>query len=225
MNSRERRVLASIREVERYLEEPGFDSPRFIMIREQLAQAIARIEQLAAEQHSAAFARRARALELRRLRDELRVGHLLRISRSGKLLLDGMPGIMDELRVPHVRRGDQRLLAASARILAAVRPHAAVFLEAKFAPDFVARAEHAAQALEQAATDPRHGLNPRAVATSELRRELRAARALILALDSEINAAFMGNREVLERWRGIRRVRPRTGRPRKSTRNESSISR
>jgi hypothetical protein len=222
MNSRQQRVLASIANALSCLKLPLFQLPRLTRLREELAAKRREIESLGVTQHVETH--RSSGLEkIESLRGDLRARHLMPISREGKRLLKGMPGIDDALRIPHKRAKDDELLDASARILENVEPHAAVFRKALFHRDFIKRARRAADALAKeqvinANRPPARGSR----ATTDLKVALAEGREIIRSIDGLIEAEFFGNSAALQVWKGSKRVPKKMGRPKKRRPGSSS---
>lgn len=159
----------------------------------------------------------ARGRGLRNLRRELRVVHLLRIRKRGRVLLKGLPGIDESLRVPHDRAPNDDLIAAAKRIADAVRPHAKAFHRAKFARDFIKRMERAADTLAKAAGAPPDARSDRPLATKKLKDAIKDARLVVDSLDGLMAAHYPPRSPELRTWRKAKRVGARIGRPRKRT--------
>jgi hypothetical protein len=105
------------------------------------------------------------------------------------------------------------LLAASKKILDAVRPHAKAFRAAGFDRDFIVQAERTAKLLaaDESTTDT--ALSRRARITRSIPAALRHARDIVRAIDRVLVAEDVGPLE-LRTWRASIRVRARLGRPR-----------
>lgn len=150
---------------------------------------------------------------LAQTRRDLRQKHLLPIVSRGKVLLKGLPGIQDELRLPRVRASDAEWLAAAKRVAKAVRPHRKVFLEARFAPDFLQRLDDAARALQVKSRSENAAVERRAVETRALAASLRHCRELVASIDSLVMASDDIDPVWLIGWRHSKRIPKRVGRP------------
>jgi hypothetical protein len=133
MNGRQRLVVQAISNARVFLEGLNVTAPELVAAYEELETACDDLRKAEARQAAALPGAHGRGLS--NLRRELRVVHLLRIRKRGRVLLKGLPGIDDSLRVPHDRAPTQDLIAAAKRIADAVRPHAKTFYRAKFAAD------------------------------------------------------------------------------------------
>jgi hypothetical protein len=213
MNARQLRACASIQTAVSCLNQLRTVPPPVIELREQLQAAGKRIRDASVAQYMGGTRLGARGTKISQLSDALRVQHLLPVCRRGRLLLKGLPGIEDALRVPHARDSDELLLAAAKRIASAVAPHAKAFRKAKFRSDFIKRLEAAAAALQAATAVPNVARTKRSLATIAVRDEISHAREIIAAIDSLIAAEFHGDPGVVARWRKAKRIGGRIGRP------------
>ena len=191
------------------------NAPELLAAYEELETACESLGQAAVRQVNANPAAYGRGLK--NLRRELRVVHLLRIRKRGRVLLKGLPGIDESLRVPHDRAPNDKLIAAAKRIADAVRPHAKVFHRAMFSKDFIKRMERAADALAKAAEAPPEVRSARPLATKELKKAISDARLVVDSLDGLMAAHYSPRSPELSTWRKAKRVGARVGRPRKRT--------
>lgn len=146
-------------------------------------------------------------------RRNLRQKHLLPIVTRGKVLLAGLPGIREELRLPRVRASDAEWVAAARRVAKAVRPHKRAFLDAHFAPDFLQRLEAAAKELQAKSRSDNAQRTRRSVETRAVAESLRHCRDLVASIDSLVMASDDIDAGWLEAWRGAKRIPKRIGRP------------
>ena len=212
MNKRQQLVIASIDEALAYLIYIGSSIPEIAAAHLNLQAKRRNIAD--AVQSQAGAHRGARGWKLSTLRRELRVNHLLRIRKQGRVLLKGLPGIDDVLRVPHDRAPTKELVAAAKRIADAIRPHASAFHRAKFPRDFIKRMERAAAALDKAADAPISAMSDHPSATRALKEALQEGRLAIDGLDGLIVAAFPRGAHQVKTWKDAKRIRRPIGRPR-----------
>lgn len=217
MDKRQEQQLHSLRSSYRFLSNPRYDLPRIVALRKRLGECIAEAERHNSQQTRASVHGRDGSSRRDALRSDLRQ-QLLRISQDGKALLHGMPGIKDELRVPHERDPDEDLIAAAARLLGFAKRQRRVFIQADFARDFIVRAERTAIALEEHITRPTSPVKPGPLATRNLRLALSKGRATIPALTGEIAATFGRNSSDMRAWRSASRIGKPIGRPTNRTR-------
>jgi hypothetical protein len=215
MTSKQRRILASITRAYTFLKLRTFKSARLRGLTKELGDTLDLIHRVAVTQGS--DLQRPSTFEVVEYRKaELRTTHLMAISKDGKRLLKGLPGIADGLRVPHMRDGADKLLKAAERIFANVEPHAATFREAGFPRSFLADGRRAAKALAIAAkrydAEPPTRFSP---ATRTLKDVLAEGRSIISAIDGHLVAEFHQDRGDLEIWRTAKRIPRHLGRPKR----------
>lgn len=218
MNARQLRVTRSVNDALLSLRSRPFATPRIAKLRSELEAAARLIHELSQAQHNANAVAGADGRQIKYARRELRVAHLLPITRRGKLLLKGLPGIADALRVPHAHAPDAELLAATRRVAKAIRPHARAFRDAGFTKDFIAQLERAAKALAAKTANTDTMIGRRARATASLPAALAHAREIIAAIDSLVATELAGDVIALQLWRNAKRIPARMGRPRKPRR-------
>ena len=221
MNSRQERVVRSIDNARQVFGRLGVKAPELLAAHEELEAACDSLREATVQQFNAHPGVHGRGL--RNLRRELRVVHLLRIRKRGRVLLKGLPGIDDSLRVPHDRAPNDDLIAAAKRIADAVRPYAKAFHRAKFAKDFIKRMERAADALAKAADAPPDPRSDRPLATKKLKDAIKDARLVVDSLDGLMAAHYAPRSPELRTWRKAKRVGARIGRPRKRTTERTKV--
>jgi hypothetical protein len=214
MNSRQARALRSIESALSFLKGPKITVPRIASTRADLEASLARLKGLWVAQSSAFLSRGGDGIRAKNARRELRVKQLLPIARRGKLLLKGLPGIEDALRVPHSRASDESLLDAAERIATEVRPHAKVFVKSGFARTFIRDLERAAEAFRRVSSAGRTELSRSSRLTADLREEIAHARSIVATLDSMMLAEFEADTSTIELWRRAKRIPAKLGRPR-----------
>lgn len=122
MNTRQFLQYESIRHCQVVLRGKRFKGPEIDTLRQRFDRAADDVQKLWYEQEKTHRESRGEAGELRRMRADLRK-RLLRISRRAVVVLDGMPGIRDDLRVPHANVKNVDLLKSGARIVRNLRPY------------------------------------------------------------------------------------------------------
>lgn len=214
MNNRQHRVLHSLEGAVQWLAARKHQGKRIESLRRELAEAFANLNDLVRRQAGESGLVSLESGSVRRARQELRVKHLAPIVHRGRLLLKGLPGIEESLRMPHVRASNAEWMAASKKILKAVRPHAKAFRDAGFDKDFVAQAERTAKRLSATSATTDTALSRRAHITHSIPAALRQGRDIVRAID-RILAAEEPDASTLISWRAAIRVPARLGRPRK----------
>jgi hypothetical protein len=152
-----------------------------------------------------------------RLKQELR-RKLLRVSRNGALVLEGMPGVEDDLRVPHANAKTADLIDAATRIAKNARPHAATLVRAGLPKNFIKQIEISAGALATRTASTDTVISRRSRATRSLPDALRHGRRVIMAIDASVKSELAGNRSALRHWDDAKRIPARMGRPKKKRR-------
>lgn len=145
-------------------------------------------------------------------RRNLREKNLLPIVKRGKVLLKGLPGLREELRLPRVRASDAEWVAAARRIAKAMRQHKKVFVGAQFPPDFLQALERAARELHVVSRSENAQARQRSMSTRAVADGLAHCRDLVAAIDSLAVAAGVDPRW-LALWRKAKRIPKRVGRP------------
>ena len=224
MTSKQRRILASIENAWHFLHARGFKSARIRELTKELGDVRDRIGALTATQ-MADLSRKSSFEVVESLHTDLRTIHLLPLSRDGKRLLKGLPGIADSLRVPHMRSTADELLDAAERIFDNIEPHAATFRKSGYPRSFLADGRRAAKALRTAAKKYEAEPPPRfSPATIPLKDMLAEGRAIIDAVDSHVAAEFRHDRGNLRIWRTAKRIPRHVGRPKRRRPRDDSGS-
>ena len=214
MNNRQVRVMRSIQAAVQWLDSSTYRSKRIESLHRELAAAFATIHDLQHRQSSESGMVAHEGGQAQRARRELRIKHLGPIVHRGRLLLKGLPGIEESLRMPHLRASNAEWAKATKRILKAVRPHAKAFRDAGFDKDFIAQAERTAKPLTPSGDRTDTALNRRAHLTHSIPAALRHGRDIVRAIE-RVLAAEVTDAALLESWRATTRVGARLGRPRK----------
>jgi hypothetical protein len=128
------------------------------------------------------------------------------ISRRGKTLLKGLPGIRDSLRLPPFKATDKVLIDATTRILSHVRPHAEVFAAAAIDVAVFDATERMAADLAAFRARPETARTRRSRATRELKAALSACRETVAEIDAMVELELP--RSDVEQWRSVKTVRP-----------------
>ncbi|HET9682687.1 MAG TPA: hypothetical protein VFP15_01175 [Gemmatimonadaceae bacterium] len=127
--------------------------------------------------------------------------------------LEGLPGIEDDVRVPHANAKNGDLLEATTRIVKHVRPHLKTLYRTGLPRDSIARLEAVAKALAAKTENPDTAMARRSRATAAIPAALRRARKIVRAIDTTIKLEFAGDVAVLKSWARAKRIPGRIGRP------------
>jgi hypothetical protein len=214
MESRQELLWESIRRALRALGLPAFQLPRLIRLRLQLESVDAEIVSLVGIQREPSHASWNRK-NVDQLRSALRERHLLPIAQDAPLLLDGMPGIRDEFRVPPKHGADQDLFGASDRILANASRYKKTFVEGGWNEDFIDNAREAADTLKVKLSEVNTDIDRRSRATASLPAAIAKGREIMRSIDRTVLTLLSAKDTSLTVWKSAYRVPKRMGRPRK----------
>lgn len=213
MNARQLRVGNSVDHGLSSLANLKHKPPAVALAEDELRAARADLQEQYDSQYSSRRNLGAHGISLKLTRRNLRRKHLLPIVTRGKVLLRGLPGIREELRLPRVRDTDAEWVAAARRIAKAVRPHKKVFLAAHFAPDFLSQLDAAVRQLQVMSRSENARRTRLTLSTRGLADSLRHCRDLIASIDSLLMASDGIDEVWLKTWRHAKRIPKRVGRP------------
>ncbi|HZW51483.1 MAG TPA: hypothetical protein VFF05_06465 [Rudaea sp.] len=143
------------------------------------------------------------------LRTKLLRDHMAKIARIARADLPNTPEL-SHLRMPRGKPTVERLKAAADGMARAAEPHAAVFIAAGMAADFIAQLSAAADALTTAVDDRTQIRTRSRGATVGLKAKLSEGRKVVSILDSFVQTALKDNAALLAQWNSVKRV-PRLG--------------
>ena len=219
MNTRQDRLLRSVNDSVAALEDPRFHTATIKPLYAELDRAAKVLWDLYQTQQHNTVILRGDGATVTQLKIHLRKKHLLPISRRAKLLLKGYPGIEESVRIPHQRASVEAHVAATKRMVKALRPHAGEFVAAGLRKDFLVECERAAHALKKRDATPDTARSRRSRATRSIPEALRDARQIIASIDAHVNAELNEDVTLMAMWSAAKRVPARMGRPPKTRRN------
>lgn len=214
MNNKQLRTLESITRSLALLHDPKFRRPELAGLRQQLETTTKTIRQLHAEQVGNNMATGLDGAQIKLARRELR-SRLLSASNHAIVTLEGLPGIDEDLRVPHANAKHEDLLQATERIVKNLRPHLPTLRRNGMRKDAIARIQAAAKAFRDKVGNADTALARRARATSSLPAALLRGRKIVRALDLMIKLELGDDSAALEMWKPAKRIPGKIGRPRK----------
>ena len=217
MNARQLLVFESLNDTVNTLSAPDFNRPEIAPLRGKLQKAVQVVRALYQAQDLAGKTTSSDGAQIASYRRDIRK-RLLRVSRHAVVTLEGLPGIEDELRVPHANAPNDVLLEATDRIIRNLRPHLRTLSRAGFPKDAIPQLQALARALEAKSQDGDTAIARRSSATRSIPEALRRGRKLVSALDSIIKAEFAKDLEVLHKWDRAKRIPRKLGRPRRPRR-------
>lgn len=177
------------------------------------------LEELSAcvtEQAAATLLARAETRRLHHLRRRLFEDHLTPITRIARAELADHPEMI-AFRMPRGSTPVELLVAAARGVARVARPHAAVFIAAGLAEDFVARLEEAIDELLEALLTRASWRGRVRGATAGINSQLAAGRRMIAILDSFVRRASRDQRELRAAWQAASTIAAVPGRRRLSS--------
>ena len=212
MNARQQLVYESIKQSVVTLRLPIYDRREIAGLRAELEKAAAAIAELDRIQFGGSRNLGLAGRQIESCRRDIR-HRLLRISSHAVVALEGLPGIEDEVRVPHANAKNGDLLEATSRIIKNVRPHLKTLYKTGLPKDSIARLDAVAKALAAKTENPDTAMARRSRATAAIPAALRRARKIVRAIDSTIKLEFAGDVPALKTWARAKRIPGRMGRP------------
>lgn len=217
MDTDQLRQWSSIQRGIVFLRGPEYQTPRLVIRLAKLEKAFAEIEALRDTQSR--NSNTGDTVKANSLRTTLRKHHLKAISRDAKVFLDGVPGVKEMFRMPHMRVADSKLIDEARRIIKNAKPFGRTFIdEGGYHADFIARAEKAIDALTAHLKEPDTAVNRRSRATASLPKALLKGRAILDSIDGIIEDEFADDKGTRDLWRKARRLGGKIGRPKNNWR-------
>jgi len=213
MNNRQDRGQLTIRASLIELEKPQYQIPSIIALRRKLQAVQKEVDALALTQNIARPRHGRDRLRLEALRKNLR-NRLRSVASHAKAILEGMPGIEDELRLPRAKDNDEAWNEAVARVIKNLRPHRRTLYANGLSAQSIVMLERAMADLKRRNAETQTALSQGSRATRDLPVTLRHARNLINSINDQIQVEFADDRHILDAWKSVKRVPGRIGRPR-----------
>jgi hypothetical protein len=116
------------------------------------------------------------------------------------------------LRLPQARLSTENLAKAAVGMADAAEPHAAVFIAAGLAPDFVAQLRQKAKDALAPLDLRTENRSARRGATRGVKESIRAAKRTVRVLDTFVRRMLRNNAVLMERWAAVKRPNPKVGR-------------
>lgn len=214
MDNRQTLVFASLNNTLEILKRSEFDRPELAALRTKLRQATKAVADLQFRQEITNKYTGGDGARIKALRVDLRK-RLLRLSHNAVVILDGLPGIEEDVRVPHANEKSKELLEATARILKNLRPHLKTLYRNGISKESITQIETTAKALVAKLADGDTAISRRSRATSSIPDAIRKARRIVTALDDTIRLEFPLEKELQFLWMNAKRVPRKLGRPKK----------
>ena len=200
-----------------FLRGAKYQTPRLVIRLAKLEKAFEEVEALRytqSRESSKGDTRKAKAL-----RTTLRTHHLKAINRDAKVFLEGVTGVKDMFRMPHMRAADSKLIADARRIIKNAKEFEGTFIEeGGYDADFIARAEEVIDALDSHLKQPDTAVNRRSRATASLPKALLKGREILDSIDGIIEDEFADDKGARDLWKKARRLGGKIGRPKNNWR-------
>lgn len=217
MRNRDRRLIASIENSTRWVEERISRYPFLRRLGDRLQAHHAKIGKLVLEDYGSEKSQGQSGRELHRLMDRMRLEHMIRLARTGKKLLKFAPGGERIGRAPGTRATADEVVKAARRMHKAAKPHRAYLIDVGFEDDFFARFKNDTDELARMSATWDAARKRRTLMLRELDAEVRAARGVIDVMDGMLMPHLKprANHSDAFMWKQARRVPGKLGRPKK----------
>lgn len=212
MNARQELQATSVMHCKAILGNKAFRHPEIDPLRRKFDEAADAMYEIQTRQGVEHLRRSSDGGQLEAMRKDVRK-RLQRISRLAIGVLDGVPGIRQDVRVPHAHANDADLLKGAARIIKNLRPHVATLHEAGLPRDAFPKLLSQMKLLKAKSADADTAIARRSRATASLPSAIRRARNLARALDSVIKAKL--GADAIAQWTAVYRIPRKMGRPKK----------
>jgi hypothetical protein len=213
MNKRQLLQHQSIIYCEALLGDAAFKGrPELAGLRERFLAAAAELRTLSHAQYNAHEDRSIESGSRKALRKDVRT-RLMRIGRHAEAVLDGLPGIREDVRLPHGNATDSELLEAAARITKNLRPHVRTLHKTGLPKQEFTKLAASLKALKEKSGSPNTAIARRSRATASIPAAIRRARTIAGSLDIAIRAELPAFD--VRRWKHAYRVPKKMGRPKK----------
>jgi len=217
MNDRQYRLLHAAKSGVDFASNLKHASSRITEAAERLKAAVrvalaADVEQLSARKTLGApriTVDRAKTILLRK--------HLDPIAADGLEMFAGLPGIVQDLKLPRIKDASELHLEAAKRVRRLVVEHESEFISKRnYTRNFIERFDAAVDALEAAARVERGAARARySRTTRDVKEKIASVRRAFDVLDTRIREALLDDADNFKLWRRASRVPAKTGRPRK----------
>lgn len=141
------------------------------------------------------------------LRKVVREQHLRPIAKIANALLKDSPGIDRATRMPSQHITTTKLLGEAGAFRAAATPYEQTFVKGGRPTDFLARLDAVVEELRQAQLGKARNLGKSVGAKAGMEDEIVRGRQAVEMLDAIVTTTFVGNGELLAKWRRARRIR------------------
>lgn len=207
MQARQKQVIEAYQRVQDFLAAnplpggTGYGTPK-----ELLDEVVARLTDHSTDQVAGGRLGRAETQRQKALRTSLRELHLKPISKIAKATLADEPGIDRALKIPAPQLSTTRLIAEAKAIRESVAQHEPTFVKNGRPADFLQRLDAAIEMLRQSFLGKGRNVGRKVGAKEGMAQEIQRGRDAVEMLDAIVTTSFVGQREVIARWKLAKRV-------------------
>ena len=203
-------TLQSLRGVQAFLDKyaemlPGLNESG---ARKKLDALVEELNAHAAAQTGSVLAAKGATQKQYLMRDVLLQDFMAPVARIAEADLPDTPELRP-LRMPLGKPSTETLAKAAVGMADAAEPHAAVFVAAGLAQDFVAQLRQAAKDVLVPLDMRTDNRSARRSATRGVKETVRAAKRTVRVLDTFVRRTLRGNVVILERWAAVKRPNPK----------------
>ena len=212
-NQDSRRINTVVRASE-FAKKYQLDRPPYGVVVKRLHAAALRLPELTTEQSSAHSSWQSHSIVLDDLREELRHGHLIKVSAVGRRILKGKPGAVTALKVPGKRASNTSIAASGKAMAEFIKDDVPLFLEEGMPRDFLVRLRAATRKFVECRRAIDQCLDRQKKATAALAREIPPARNDVYILKALLRERLLERDGAASDWASAMRVGRRMGPPR-----------
>jgi hypothetical protein len=214
MDNRQQRTVQTFARILIYLEQHPIEPepPLLTKMKQSLTKSINRLHELEQDQHAANQGLSGAAVRAKR--QHMRQQQLMPLVRITKPLLKFAPDTAHVLRVPHARADTATVASHALDVAKALTPHTKLLTSAGYAKDFIAQLTTEARELAALANAQDKARQRHSRATAAIRAEIKKAMGTVSVIEGIVMTRIHPrDRQMMELWRGARRVPARQGRP------------
>ena len=208
-----RRVKSVVR-VSALIAKHNLDRPPYGAVVKRIQAAAEHLQALDIEQQDAHSAWVGQSNILDGLHLELRKGHLIKIARVGKRLLEGKPGAVEAFKVPGKHSAARALIEFSKGFVAFIKEDAPLFVEEQQPRNFLVRLRAATRHLEACQRTIDASIKRQMRATDAILKAVPAARGDVDILDGLLAERIRDDGHFAVDWATAKIVGKRKGQPR-----------
>ena len=208
MDTQQKQSIEAYQRVQAFLAEHPLPAPAtYAEPKELLDDVVARLTTHSTEQAVSKRLIQAVDRRLGNLRRVLREQHLRPIAKVAKAALGDVPAIDRATRMPSTHTTTTKLIAEAAAFHEAIAPYADILIRKGRPTDFLAQLDAAAEDLHQAQLAKARSQGRKVGARAGIDEEIARGRQAVDMLDAIVTTSFVGNSDVLSKWRSAKRVR------------------